>query len=183
MVVVFELEVVEVHQFAQAFAEGVRLHQVGKAQAASRDFVFVGGTDATPGSTDFVGAARGFARLVERAVARQDESAGGRDVQPLHHGRASGFKRGDFFKEGAQAEDDAVADVALNACVQDAGGDEVQHGFFAVDDEGVAGVVPALVAHDRACFFGEEVNDFAFAFVAPLGANDDQVCTHGCFLG
>ena len=114
-------------------------------------------------------------------MARQDEGAGGRDVQALHDGHTGGFQRGDFGKEGAQAEDDAVADVAFDACVQDACRDEVQHGFFAVDDEGVASVVPALVAHDGARFFGEQIDDFAFAFVAPLGADDDQVCTHGCF--
>ena len=181
VVVVFELEVVEVHQFAQAFAEGFRVHEVGQSQAAARDFVFVGGADAASGGADFVGAARGFACLVERAVARQDEGAGGRDVQALHDGHTGGFQRGDFGKEGAQAEDDAVADVAFDAFVQDACRDEVQHGFFAVNDEGVAGVVPALVAHDGARFFGEQIDDFAFAFVAPLGADDDQVCTHGCF--
>ena len=87
-----------------------------------------------------------------------------------------------FFFEGTQAENDAVADVALYACMQDAGGDEVQDGFFAVDDEGMAGVVAALVTHDGARFFGEQVDDFAFAFVAPLGADNDEFGIHTGFL-
>ncbi|EHM55229.1 hypothetical protein HMPREF9080_00876 [Cardiobacterium valvarum F0432] len=178
MVVVFELEVVEVHQFAQALAEGTRVLQVGKAQAASRDFVFVSGADAASGGADFVCAACCFACLIQRAVRRQDEGAGGRDVQAFAYGDAGGFKGVAFLFEGAQAEDDAVADVALHAGVQDAGGDEVQDGFFAIDDEGVAGVVAALVTHDGARFFGEQVDDFAFAFVAPLGADNDEFGAH-----
>ena len=99
-------------------------------------------------------------------------------MQAFAHGNTGGFKGIAFFFEGTQAEDDAVADVALYACMQDAGGDEVQDGFFAVNDEGMAGVVAALVTHDGARFFGEQVDDFAFAFVAPLGADNDEFGAH-----
>ena len=42
-----------------------------------------------------------------------------------------------------------------------------------MNDDGVAGVVAAGVARDDVEFFAEDVNDFAFAFVAPLGSEDD----------
>ena len=45
--------------------------------------------------------------------------------------------------------------------------------FFSVEDDGVARVVAALVTHDDVGFFAEQVHDFAFAFVAPLGAHHD----------
>ena len=44
-------------------------------------------------------------------------------------------------------------------------------------DDGVAGVVAAGVADDAVYLSGEVVDDFAFAFVAPL-APDHGVCRH-----
>ena len=43
----------------------------------------------------------------------------------------------------------------------------------AVDDHGVAGVRPALVAADEVRVLREQVDDLALAFVAPLRADDD----------
>jgi hypothetical protein len=43
----------------------------------------------------------------------------------------------------------------------------------------VAGVVAALEACDRPDPLGQKVDDLAFAFVAPLGADDDEVLGHG----
>jgi hypothetical protein len=40
----------------------------------------------------------------------------------------------------------------------------------------VAGVVAAGVADDYIRLLGEHINDFAFAFVAPLGANENCIC-------
>jgi hypothetical protein len=40
----------------------------------------------------------------------------------------------------------------------------------------VAGVVASGVADDDVRIFRQHVNDFAFAFVAPLGADQDCVC-------
>ena len=39
--------------------------------------------------------------------------------------------------------------------------------------DGVAGVVPALGAHDDLRLLGEDVNDLSLALVAPLDANDN----------
>jgi hypothetical protein len=46
------------------------------------------------------------------------------------------------------------------------------------DPDGVPGVVAARVTDDDIRLLGEHVNDLAFAFVAPLGANENRVC-HG----
>ena len=57
-------------------------------------------------------------------------------------------------------------------------GNEVEDGLLAAHDQRVAGVVAALVAHDDLGVLGEEVDDLAFPFVAPLRADDDDV-RHG----
>jgi hypothetical protein len=53
----------------------------------------------------------------------------------------------------------------------------LQDKLLAIDDYGVPGVVSAGIAsHDRKVL-GENVNDFTFAFVTPLGADDDGSLT------
>ena len=59
---------------------------------------------------------------------------------------------------------------------QDAGRHEVQDVFLFADEDGVAGVVAAGVADDDVRLLGQHVNDFAFAFVAPLGADQNCIC-------
>jgi hypothetical protein len=53
----------------------------------------------------------------------------------------------------------------------------VEGEFTHVVDDGVAGVVPAGEADDIVGPFCEGIDDFPFAFVAPLGA-DDSVSWH-----
>ena len=49
--------------------------------------------------------------------------------------------------------------------------------FFLPDLDRVAGVVAALGADDDIGLLGEDVDDLAFAFIAPLGADENGV--HG----
>ena len=72
----------------------------------------------------------------------------------------------------------AVADEAGHVVVQDAGGNQPQDGLLAVDDQRVAGVVAALEAHHAGDAVGQQIDDLALAFVAPLGADDDHVAIH-----
>ena len=53
--------------------------------------------------------------------------------------------------------------------------------FFPVDDQGMARVVATLKAHNNICLAGEEVDDLAFTFIAPLGPDDCDV-GHNCIL-
>ena len=62
--------------------------------------------------------------------------------------------------------------------MQNAGRDQPQHSFFAIDDQRVAGVVTALKAHHAMHLLSEPVNDFSLTFVTPLGADDDDVTWH-----
>jgi hypothetical protein len=52
----------------------------------------------------------------------------------------------------------------------------VQDIFFRTEKNRVAGVVAAGVADDDVRLLGEDVNDFALAFIAPLGTNENCVC-------
>ena len=73
-----------------------------------------------------------------------------------------------FVLQRGRRQHHAVADQAQRVFAQDAGWDQVQHGLLAADHQRVAGIVTSLEAHDCADLLGEEVYDFAFAFVTPL---------------
>ena len=51
----------------------------------------------------------------------------------------------------------------------------MQDGLLAIDHEGVAGVVSALMPNDEIGLAGEEIDNFAFPLVAPLRADDRHV--------
>ena len=72
--------------------------------------------------------------------------------------------------DGDGVQNDSISDNAFCSRSQNAGGDEVKDVFGASDNDGVAGVIPALAAYDDFSSFGKEIDDFAFAFIAPLSA-------------
>ena len=83
---------------------------------------------------------------------------------------------GDLLEEHLGIDHHAVAEHApLAAAAQDARRDEVRDQLLPVDDERVAGVGAAAVAEDDVGELGVEIDDLAFAFVAPLGADDHHI--------
>ena len=102
----------------------------------------------------------------------QDDLGPVRNLEARHVDAAL-LHAGDLFQQMGRVDDDAVADDAGLAGVEDAGRQQVQLGFDAFDDDGVAGVVSALVANDDLGLLRQVVDDFALAFVTPLGSHDD----------
>lgn len=87
-------------------------------------------------------------------------------------GDALAFEGGDFLAKADGVEDDAIANHVLLAWPENAGGDEVEDVFLALDDDGVPCVCAPLAADDQVGIFGEQVYDFAFSFISPLEAYD-----------
>ena len=93
----------------------------------------------------------------------------------LRHVDAGRFKRLHFFEQRGQVDHHAVADHGLHARAQNAAGDQLENEFLLADEDGVAGVVAALIARDDIETLGEQIDDFAFALIAPLRAKNDHV--------
>ena len=55
----------------------------------------------------------------------------------------------------------------------------MKDGFFAVHYQSMTGVVATLEADDDVSVLGKKIDDLAFAFVSPLGADD---CNVGHFI-
>ncbi len=179
-VVVLQQKVVEVEHLAELGGKAVALEEVGDPHGAPRHLVLVGRADAAAGGADRVGAAGTLARLIEQHVGGQDERALRRDSQPLRHRHALLHQHVALGEQRLEREHHAVADETAHLRAQDPGGNERQHGLPAADHQGVAGVVPALEARHRGGALGEQVDDLALAFIAPLGADDDDESAHAC---
>lgn len=91
------------------------------------------------------------------------------------HVNAAGRQMVHLAEKDRRVQHHAVADQTDFAVVQDAGRDEVQNGFLALDLDGVPGVVAALKADNDLAPGAEHVHNLALALVAPLRADDDRV--------
>ncbi len=96
------------------------------------------------------------------------------DEEAAIHLHAVVTQSGDFFEKCDGIEDYTVADYAAASGAQHATRDQLQDKFFAVDDDCVPGIVASGVASHDGKIFGEDIDDLAFAFVTPLGADDDR---------
>ncbi len=78
----------------------------------------------------------------------------------------------DFVYQMLQINDHTVAHHVDGGLAQDAGGQQIQDKFAFFVDDGVAGVVSALIAHHNIVLFAEQVHHTALALVAPVYAGD-----------
>ncbi len=143
------------------------------------DFVAIAGTDAALGRAD------GFAvggPFVHRAVF--DEVPGENDVGPVADEEigvdldVAREKAVDFLDQCRRIDDDAAGDDALNAGVEDSAGDERKLVLLAPRDDGMARVCAPLIADDEVVAFGQQIDQLALGFVAPL-QTDHARTRHG----
>ena len=88
-------------------------------------------------------------------------------------GDAVGLEHVDLLKDNLGVDDAAVTDHRHVVGIHDAGGHLVQAVLLAVDDDGVAGVVAARVAHDGIEVAGDQVANLTLALIAPLGTDQN----------
>jgi histidinol dehydrogenase len=152
-------EVVEVGDLAGAHPDAARLVGVGRADALQR-------------RADLVVAAHRLGDRVVGLVPREDQVGLARHLEPGARD-ASRFEGVDLVEQGRQVDDDTVRDDRDDVVVQHTARGELEGVPLVVDDDGVPGVVSALVAHDVRVLLREQVDDLGLAFVTPLGADDD----------
>ena len=85
---------------------------------------------------------------------------------------ASGGKTIQFFQNRMRVDDDSRRNHRLNVALQNAGWQKAEFICVAVEFNRVPSVVSALIADHDVVFFREQIDDFAFGFVAPLQTNN-----------
>ena len=100
------------------------------------------------------------------------------DPEVAAHLDAGRFQHLDFAEQRAGIDDQPVADDRLFSRPQNAAGNELEDELLIADAHRMAGVMAALVARHDIEVRGEQIDDLPLAFVAPLGAQDDNI-SHG----
>ena len=163
------------------FTEDFGLGQIGHAETGAGDLVTVSRADAALGGADLVLALECLAEAVEFPVPRHHEMGAVADEEVLgvHLDPAIGEPL-DLGNQSNGVDDHAVADDAKLALAENAGRDQVEDILLVAVDNGVAGVIAPLATDDDVDLAGQHVDDFAFAFIPPLGADENGVC-HSVF--
>ena len=118
---------------------------------------------------------RAFRHFLHHAVRRKQHVRAIADEEVPAHRHSRRFESLDLGQQRAGIDHQSVADHRLLARPQDAARDQLEDVFLLADEDGVAGIVPALIARDDIELLGEEIDDLPFTLVAPLGAQDDYV--------
>ena len=148
-----------------------RLQEIAQADAGPGRPIGIGRPDAAVGGADAPARTACLLGSVDGHVVGHDHVRRRADADALG-GHAARRQHGHLVEQGLRVDDDAVADDRHDVGIQDAAGHQVQLEGLGADDDGVAGVVAALVAHDVADGLGQKVGRLAFALVAPLQADD-----------
>ena len=142
--------------------------EVAHAQAAPGILVFVRRPDAAGRGANLAFAPARLRQHVELAVIRQDQVRAVAHEQPAGGVDPERRQVVHFGEQRLRIDDNAVADDARHAGMQDAGRDEVQHEFLAANIDRVARVVPPLVSRDERKARREQIDDLPLALVPPL---------------
>ncbi len=152
--------------------ERFELEHLAGADPDPPRLVGVGRPDALQRRADLVVAAHGLGDRVVGLVPREDQVGAARHPQ-IATRDAPRLEHVDLVEQGRQIDDHTVGDHRYDVLVQHTARHELEGVTLVADDDGVPGVVPALVAHDVRVLLGEQVDDLRLALVAPLGADDD----------
>ena len=120
---------------------------------------------------DLVAAQARLVRPVQGHVVRHDHVRTATDPDPRDVDAAR-HEHVQLVDEGDRVDDDAVADDRGDVRVEHTGRGQAELEDLVAADDGVAGVVAALVAHDHRDLLGQEVGRLALALVAPLEPDD-----------
>ena len=166
----------------EARLEAGPVEEIPEAHAAARGLVFVRRADAPLRRADRARARLGLAQAIDDRMVRQHDVRAIADGEALlrraRREQTAARDLGHLAEQHGGIDDGALRQHAPRARVQHAGWDEVEHHLLAADHEGVTRVRAAPVTHDDVGVLRVEVDDLAFAFVAPLGAHDHHDC-HG----
>ena len=97
------------------------------------------------------------------------------DAQLIRYIDPGGDQLLDFFVQRQRIDHQPVADYRGLAGMQDAARNQPEHEFTIADEDGVARVMAALIADDVVETVGQQIDQFALAFVAPLRAQNNNI--------
>lgn len=113
-------------------------------------------------------------KTVDQLVDIKDDMRPVRDEYPVGGIQAVLVQSLEFLEEAGNVDDATAADDVDAARVHETGGEDVEVVCDSIGDDGVSGVVTTLRTAAQLRFVGEDIGEFALAFVTPLGAEDNR---------
>jgi hypothetical protein len=156
----------------ELLAEDLGVEQVLHAQADARRLVGVGRADAALGGAQLVLAQPALDDLVELLVVREDQVGVAADDEPAGVDALAG-QHVELGQQHTRIDHDAVGDDRNDVVVQDPARHQLEGEALAVHDDGVPGVVAALVADHQVHLLGDEVGELPLPLITPLGPDDN----------
>src|SRR5436190_9253057 len=160
---------------SEQLLEALRIDQVNDAEPGARGLIAVGRPDPAFSGADLVFALEDFALGIELAVIGQDQVRGFAEKQVPINLDAELPESFDFTDQAYRVHHDAVADHTNLSFAQNSRGHQVQYVLLTLDVDRVAGVISPLRADDYISLFGKNINNLAFAFIAPLGPHENGI--------
>jgi cytochrome c biogenesis protein CcmG/thiol:disulfide interchange protein DsbE len=167
-VVLFDLEF-------KLLAKALGVNQIDHTQSSTGSLITVGRPDPPFCGADLVLAFEYLALGIQFAVVREDD-VGGLAQKQIAADFDSEFAQPFYFLDQAdRVHHDSIANHTNFLFAQYARGHQVKNVLLALDVDGMPGIVAALSADHYIRLLGQHIDDFAFAFVAPLGAHQNRI--------
>lgn len=169
--VVFEVQALE-YLLVAGFGGGILLvevvQQVAHAQTVATHLVGIGRTDALACRPHFGIALGSLISGVEQTVGRHDEMSLLRNVKALLQVVTRGFERFGLSLEEGRVEHHAVTDDIHLVALKNSRRNRAEYILLAFELQRMAGIRATLKTGHHVIARRQYVDDFAFAFVAPL---------------
>ena len=180
-----EHRVFHAHDRRELFPQRLQVVQIAHADRGRADgFVRIARPNAAAGRADLLIVAailadRGLHQCILLFVIREHHVSAVADAEVGADLDASLADAVDFFEEFDGVDDHAVAEHVELVRGKDARGDQVERVTLRADLHGVARIGSAVVSNDQVKLLGEQVDDFALAFIAPLQPYDGTMAFGG----
>ena len=166
-------QVLPLYDVGQVLPVGLQVQEVAHAQGLLHIFVRVDGGDAPAGGAELLARQAVLLQLVQQLVVGHTDGGPVADLQVFRRDGDAAIPEALYLAaQVLQVDDHAGTQHVDGALPEDAGGHQVQDEAAPVVDDGVAGVVAALVADHHVAAFAEQVHHTALALVAPVDAHD-----------
>ena len=166
-------DVLPLDDVAELFIEAVHVEKILHAQRLLHVLVGIDGSNAAAGGAELlVGKALLLHNVLKLMVGQADNRAGAYLEVVRRDADARLAELGALIIKMLKVDNDAVADDVDGRLAQDAGGQEVENELALLIDDGVTGVVAALITADDVIIRREQVDHAALALVAPVDSHD-----------
>ena len=164
--------------FLEFVPEQVFVEQFADFDSSAEDLIAIAWPDAAAGGADFGPLFLcSFDAGIKHPVVGHDQVGILADHKPFRCDRqAVVLKFLHLVQENARIQDHSVADHAFFVFIQDPGRNEMEDILFALNHQGMSGIIATLKSYNIIRMPCQQVNDFAFAFITPLGPNNNYIC-------